>query len=62
MASRHISRSIVLQTLFEWDFVNKDNSKMGQILERNIKEFGAGLESDNINFIHRAMGPLHEGQ
>jgi len=42
MANRHLSRSIVLQTLFEWDFaVSKDTTD--EILERNIEEFGPGL-------------------
>lgn len=43
MANRHLSRSIVLQTLFEWDFNGRDNSKVKDILARNIAEFGPGL-------------------
>jgi len=44
MANRHLSRSIVLQTLFEWDFSSSDNeAKTDGILERNIEEFGPGL-------------------
>ncbi len=47
MANRHLSRSIVLQTLFEWDFgVSKDVSEPNVILERNIEEFGPGLNDD----------------
>ncbi len=45
MANRHLSRSIVLQTLFEWDFtVGKLDIK--EALTRNLKEFGPGLEDD----------------
>lgn len=47
MANRHLSRSIVLQTLFEWDFgisVDKDNHD--EMLDRNIEEFGPGLDDD----------------
>ncbi|MCU0660482.1 MAG: transcription antitermination factor NusB [Candidatus Pacebacteria bacterium] len=46
MANRHLSRSIVLQTLFEWDFNNKKASseEVAAILARNIKEFGPGLD------------------
>lgn len=49
MASRHLARSITMQTLYEWDF----KTSMGQnispdavhtMLERNIEEFGPGLE------------------
>jgi transcription antitermination protein NusB len=49
MANRHLSRSIVLQTLFEWDFsVTKDHTSTPDItpeemLDRNIEEFGPGL-------------------
>ena len=48
MASRHLSRSIVLQSLYEWDFYDKKPS-LKNITERNIKDFGPGLEE--LNFI-----------
>lgn len=57
MANRHLSRSIVLQTLFEWDFNNPKNiaSPIGsgpkdikESIKRNIKEFALGLEDDNF--------------
>jgi N utilization substance protein B len=48
MANRHLSRSIVLQTLFEWDFgVNKDEEP-ANMLSRNIEEFGPGLDDDTF--------------
>ena len=43
MSNRHLSRTIVLQSLFEWDFVNKDKSKIDEILEYNTREFSTGL-------------------
>jgi len=54
MASRHLSRSIVLQSLYEWDFYGrKAGEPAGQVLkdivERNIKDFGPGLEE--LDFI-----------
>lgn len=48
MASRHLSRSIVLQSFYEWDFYNK-NPDIKDIIERNIKDFGPGLEE--LDFI-----------
>lgn len=39
MANRHLSRSIVLQTLFEWDQKNSDKADVEVILHRNIEEF-----------------------
>lgn len=44
MANRHLSRSIALQSLFEKDFDNLDDSRIGLIIRRNIKEFAPGLE------------------
>jgi transcription antitermination protein NusB len=48
MASRHLSRSIVLQSLYEWDFFGKKGT-LKEIVERNIKDFGPGLEE--LDFI-----------
>lgn len=47
MANRHLSRSIVLQTLFEWDF-NGQKIDVNQSLKRNLGEFAPGLEDDNF--------------
>lgn len=46
MASRHLARSIVMQSLFEWDFNGKDQKMLGEIVERNKKEFGPGLDEE----------------
>lgn len=48
MASRHLSRSIVLQSLYEWDFYNK-KPVLKDLTQRNINDFGPGLE--DLNFI-----------
>lgn len=58
MANRHLSRSIVLQTLFEWDFLltspkktsDAKSEEVKEILNRNLKEFAPGLEDDNFVF------------
>lgn len=39
MANRHLSRSIVLQTLFEWDLNATERKETLAILERNVQEF-----------------------
>lgn len=43
MANRHLARSVVLQTLFEWDFNGKPTGAADR-LERNIIEFAPGLK------------------
>ncbi|HLP86750.1 MAG TPA: transcription antitermination factor NusB [Candidatus Paceibacterota bacterium] len=48
MANRHLSRSIVLQTLFEWDFGVTKDQEPKDMLERNIEEFGPGLDDSDF--------------
>ncbi len=43
MANRHLSRSIVMQSLFEWDFANRADSAVSEIVERNAEEFAPGM-------------------
>lgn len=48
MANRHLSRSIVLQSIFEVDFNNLSQSELPAIIARNINEFGPGLEDSTF--------------
>lgn len=57
MASRHLSRSIVMQSLYEWDFYGKKHD-LKKIAERNIKDFGPGLES--VEFIFELVKGVKE--
>ena len=43
MATRQLCRSIVLQSLYEWDFY-KQKEDLPAILERNLNEFGPGID------------------
>lgn len=43
MATRHLLRTIVFQTFFEWDFYDR-KVDLTEILERNMKEFGQGVD------------------
>jgi len=47
MASRHLSRSIAMQSLYEWDFGGQKGD-LEKIVEKNIKEFGPGLEDTSL--------------
>ena len=47
MASRHLSRSIAMQSLYEWDFSEK-KADLKKVIEKNIKEFGPGLEDTSL--------------
>jgi N utilization substance protein B len=48
MANRHLSRSIAMQSLYEWDFKGKDSKQLKEIVDKNIKEFGPGLEDSDF--------------
>ena len=60
MANRHLSRSIALQTLFEWDFNGCDDSKIKDILKRNLREFAPGLEE--VSFSEKLIDGVIENR
>ncbi len=52
MASRHLARSIALQSLYEWDFYGK-KVDIKEITERNIEKFGGGF--DEAGFVREII-------
>jgi transcription antitermination protein NusB len=48
MGSRHLSRSIAMQSLYEWDFSGKQEGSLDKILARNFVEFGPGLDDNDF--------------
>lgn len=42
MANRHLARSIVLQSLYEWDFGGRRNELLDEIVAHNMDEFAPG--------------------
>lgn len=57
-SNRHLSRIIAVQTLYEWEFISdrfpveekyEEASKVGEILDRNYKEFEKAV--NNVDFI-----------
>ncbi|OGG72530.1 transcription antitermination factor NusB, partial [Candidatus Kaiserbacteria bacterium RIFCSPLOWO2_01_FULL_53_17] len=53
MANRHLARSVVLQTLFEWDTTHASERDARTILARNVAEFG-GNDVDQ-SFMERLL-------
>jgi len=47
MATRHLARSVVLQSLYEWDFYSQ-KSDFVAIVERNIGEFAPGINEPDF--------------
>ena len=50
MSSRHLARSLALQSLYEWDFPEKEKKNHKEIIEKNIEEFDK--EVKNREFIY----------
>ncbi len=50
MANRHLSRSIAMQSLYEWDFRGRKSDAVDEIIKHNVKEFGPGIEDET--FVH----------
>ena len=61
MANRHLSRSIALQALFEWDFRDKKNETVDEILDRDITEFAPGL-SDSAFIKEVTLGVVKKNE
>ena len=49
MANRHLSRTVAMQSLYEWDF-NGAKSDLDEIIKRNIENFAPGI--DDSKFIY----------
>ena len=62
MASRHLSRSIAMQSLYEWDFKEQNPATLEDIINHNVAEFAPGMESANFikNLVNGAIGRIRE--
>ncbi|MEW6617587.1 MAG: transcription antitermination factor NusB [Patescibacteria group bacterium] len=57
MATRHLARTIVLQSFYEWDFY-KQKTDLIHVVERNLAEFGPGI--DEPDFVWRMVKGIVE--
>lgn len=61
MSKRHLARSIILQSLYQWDFRGQPDAGMPAIIDQNMSEFGAGIE-DTREFIDTTVEKILEHQ
>jgi N utilization substance protein B len=47
MATRHLVRTVVLQSLYEWDFHKRKRDLVG-IIDRNLEEFAPGIDEPDF--------------
>src|SRR3989338_2059159 len=62
MASRHLSRSVAMQSLYEWDFRGRKEKDLPEIVEKNIQEFAGGMEDTTFvrDLVDGVMGHIAE--
>ncbi len=58
MSNRHLARSIAMQALFEWDFREQPAEVLPLIIDRDLKEFGPGL--DETEFAKKIIEDVHK--
>lgn len=49
MSNRHLGRTVVMQTLYQWDFNGQKEKDLSGPLDRNLKEFAPGLEDEGFS-------------
>lgn len=52
MANRHFARTLAMQSLFEWDFKNKEEN-LQEIVNRNIEQ--SGQNEKDKEFVHQLV-------
>jgi len=48
MANRHLSRTIAMQTLYQWDFNGAEDKKLDKLLDYNLNEFAPGFKDEGF--------------
>jgi len=55
MANRHLARSIVLQSLFEWDFRKLSDKQIAAVVSRDAEEFGGSADTDFMEELTKSV-------
>lgn len=53
MANRHLSRTIAMQTLFAWDFNERENADIDAIIKENFEQFAPNF--DDQGFVEKLV-------
>lgn len=68
MANRHLARSIAMQTLYQWDFLNRylpekaAATPIEEMISYNLEEFGPGLDDHEFTreLVHGVLDHVEE--
>ncbi len=52
MSKRHLARSAIVQSLYQWDFKGRPDGVLPAIVQTVMTDFGAGIEDLN-DFVHQ---------
>lgn len=58
MSNRHLSRSVAMQALFEWDFTGRQPDRLKPVVKHTIDEFAPGM--DDPAFIYTLVEGIQE--
>lgn len=47
MSNRHLARTVVLQTMFQWDFMGR-NDELAAMVQKNLHELAPGMPDDGF--------------
>lgn len=61
MANRHHLRTVIMQTLYEWDFHNQDAARMRQFIKENLAEFAPNVK-EGIEYVGETIAGILEKQ
>lgn len=56
MANRHLGRTIIMQSLYQWDFRGRDTAELQKALENNLQEFAP--EFDDVRFVENTVNGI----
>lgn len=59
MSNRHLARSIIMQSLYQWDFRGQPDSDLPIIINQNLNEFGKGIEEEKT-YITETMNAVKD--
>lgn len=62
MSNRHLARTLAMQTLYEWDFLGKDNKILDDAVAHNLREFAPEFEDNSFvkELVRGVTGNLEE--
>ncbi|MEK7067547.1 MAG: transcription antitermination factor NusB [Patescibacteria group bacterium] len=48
MSNRHLARTIAMQTLYMWDFNNRQEKDLTALVKKNLAEFAPGFDDEGF--------------